>query len=286
MKKVTPIYDFYTPEDRRTRRWIRLVLLGATVLAWSISGVILTAVFFALWPEPRPGWAELLGNCLAFLPLFLLLPLTPVILKKRISSIFRSSGSVRGRLFFLGAWSWGTLLVLESVFKFFLEPGSFRITLDWAQFLPALFVALILVTMQASSEEMLFRSAIPAAIGGFTKNPFIIISLSGVLFGVPHLSNPEANSDVLVSLIAYSLTGCVWGWVTYRSGGLELAIGAHAINNIYGLVLVGYDNSAVSTSSILKTAELDMASSLFQSLVMFGIWLVFLKARGVLALSI
>ena len=97
-----------------------------------------------------------------------------------------------------------------------------------------------------------------------------------MFFGLPHLSNPEANSQIVVSLIGYTLTGIGWGWATYKSGGLELAIGAHIVNNIYALTIVGYDNSAVSASSILKTNELNMTISTISSLIMLIIWIAIL----------
>ena len=269
--------DFYTPQDRKQKRWLRLILLISIVIIWSIAGVLLSAFFFAIWPAPRSSWLELIGNCLAFLPLFLLVLLMPLILKKKVKSTFSASGQIRFKLIFLGFWSWGLLLLAESTYKFLANPEGFRLTFDPSQFFLTLLVALIFITMQATAEEMLFRSAIPVAIGSFVKNPYFILITSSLLFGLPHLSNPEASSDVFVSLLAYSLTGFVWGWVSYKSGGIELAIGAHVINNIYGLVLVGYDNSAISTTSIFKTAELDMTSSLIQSAVMFAIWVLFLK---------
>lgn len=269
-------FHFFAPEDIREKRWLRLALLILTILAWSISGVVLTALFFMVFPEPRAPWLELLGNCLAFVPLFFLILLTPILLKKKVGSVFSMNDSVRFNLVFLGFWSWGLLLVVESLYKLALDPAGFRFTLNLSDFVPALLVALVFITIQASSEEMLFRSAIPMAIGSFIRNPVFIIVGSGLLFGLPHLSNPEASAQFVVSLFAYSLTGVAWGWISYRSGGIELAIGAHVINNIYGLVIVGYDNSAVSASSIFKTGELDMASSLIQSVILLSVWLLFL----------
>ncbi len=267
---------FFAPKNIREKRWLRLSLLVLSVLVWTIAGVLLTAIFFLFFPEPRPAWAELLGNCLAFLPLFLILPIAQMLLRQKVQSMISLNGKVRLNLVFLGFWSWGLLLVLESLYKLLLDPGSFRFTLDFADFIPTLLVGVIFISIQATSEEMLFRSAIPMALGSFVRNPYFIIVVSGLLFGLPHLANPEANAQFLVSLFAYSLTGVAWGWITYRTGGIELAIGAHVINNIYGLVIVGYDNSAVSTASIFKTGEIDMLSSLIQSAVLLTVWLLFL----------
>ena len=269
--------SFYSPEDRKNRRWIALVLIVVTFLIWSISGSVLTAIAFMIWPEPRSPWQELLANCIAFLPLFVLLSLLPLMLRRKLTTTFTSNRTIRYGLVFAGMWTWGLLLVAESIYKFAVSPSTFILTFQVEEFVPALLVAIVFVTIQATSEEMLFRSAIPKAVGSFTRNPLVIIGLSSLLFGLPHLSNPEAANQIWVSLLAYSLTGAAWGWISYRSGGIELAIGAHVINNIYGLVLVGYDNSAVTTASIFKTPELDMTQSLVQNAIMLGLWVFWLS---------
>lgn len=280
--KHTDPQSFYSPVDRKNRRWLALALLVITFLVWSISGSILTAIVFMIWPEPRSPWQELLANCVAFLPLFVLLLFLPFALKRGLVTTFTSGRTFRYGLVFWGMWTWGLLLAAESIYKFAVSPSTFKLTLQVAEFLPALLVAMVFVTIQATSEEMLFRSAIPKVVGSFAKNPVVIIGLSSLLFGLPHLSNPEAANQFWVSLLAYSLTGAAWGWISYRSGGIELAIGAHVINNIYGLVLVGYDNSAVTTASIFKTPELDMTQSLIQNAIMLGLWVTWLS-KGKLA---
>ena len=109
------------------------------------------------------------------------------------------------------------------------------------------------------------------------RNPITIVVASGVLFGAAHLSNPEAQQDPLISLVGYSLADIGWGWVTYKSGGLELAIGAHTINNFYALLIVGYSNSAIAGAAIWTTPEVDMKESTISSLIMMGIWIFALR---------
>lgn len=109
------------------------------------------------------------------------------------------------------------------------------------------------------------------------RNPITIVVASGVLFGAAPLSNPEAQQDPLISLAGHSLAGIGWGWVTYKSGGLELAIGAHTINNFYALLIVGYSNSAIAGAAIWTTPEVDMQESTISSLIMMGIWIFALR---------
>ena len=271
------IKNFFTPTmgERETRLW-RVISLIVVGFLWSLLGVLLTAIIFAVKPEPREPWLDLLGNSVAFVPLLILCLFVPLVHKRKALTIFSVTGKIRGNLIFVGILSWGILLIFESLFKFLLNPNDFRVTLNFKEFIPTFLIAIIFISIQATSEELLFRSLIPQALGGFFRNPYAIIAISGMLFGLPHLSNPEANSQIFVSLIGYTLTGIGWGWATYKSGGLELAIGAHIVNNIYALTIVGYDNSAVSASSILKTNELNMTLSTISSLIMLSVWIAIL----------
>jgi membrane protease YdiL (CAAX protease family) len=49
---------------------------------------------------------------------------------------------------------------------------------------------------------------------------------------------------------------------TLRDGRLELAIGLHAVNNVFLALLANYDGSALATESVFTATELDPAYSL------------------------
>jgi hypothetical protein len=70
-----------------------------------------------------------------------------------------------------------------------------------------------------------------------------------VLFALPHLANPEVAGEDLIRIIGYVAIGFGWAWVTLRDRTLELAIGAHAANNISAALLVGYVGSAIPSVS-------------------------------------
>ncbi|MGA1430703.1 MAG: CPBP family intramembrane glutamic endopeptidase [Candidatus Limnocylindrus sp.] len=67
---------------------------------------------------------------------------------------------------------------------------------------------------------------------------------------LPHLANPEVAGEDLVRIVGYVAIGYVWAWVTLRDRTLELAIGAHAANNISAALLVGYVGSAIPSLSL------------------------------------
>jgi hypothetical protein len=70
-----------------------------------------------------------------------------------------------------------------------------------------------------------------------------------MLFALPHLANPEVAGEDLIRIIGYVAIGFGWAWVTLRDRTLELAIGAHAANNISAALLAGYVGSAIPSVS-------------------------------------
>ena len=70
--------------------------------------------------------------------------------------------------------------------------------------------------------------------------------------------------------------------VALRDGRLELAIGAHAGNNLLLALFINYDDSAFSTESVFTAGALDPVYSvvtLLLSAVAFHLW-VFRKRQG------
>ena len=174
-------------------------------------------------------------------------------------------------------WTWGLLLIGETAVKMITSFNKLEVTFRPETFLPTLLVSLVLLPIQTASEEMLFRGALPQNLSRHLRQPIVVVILSSVLFGAAHLMNPEALSRPIISLLAYSAVGFGWGLVTQKSGGLELAIGAHTINNFYGLFVVGYRNSAIRGSSIWMLPNINMVESMILSIIMVMIWIVMLR---------
>ena len=256
--------------EKSFRKW---VLLISCIFTWTVSGTVITAVFYLFWPDPRKIWQEYIANFSAFIPLFLLLTVMPKILGRPIITAFTSAQKFRWNLVWLGIWSWGALLVGETLFKVIKEPSTIHFVFPGISYFWPLLVSLFLLPIQTSSEELLFRGAFPQTLTTLLRNPIAVVVVSGILFGAAHLSNPEAQQNPLISLVGYSVAGIGWGWITYKSGGLELAIGAHTINNFYALLIVGYSNSAITGSSIWITPEVDMRISTISNLIMMSIWI-------------
>jgi membrane protease YdiL (CAAX protease family) len=78
----------------------------------------------------------------------------------------------------------------------------------------------------------------------------------------------------------YFAIGMLLATVTLRDGRLELAIGLHAVNNVFLALVANYEGSALMTESIFTARELDPWYSL-ATLMLGGVvfhWWVFGRA--------
>lgn len=155
---------------------------------------------------------------------------------------------------------WLVLIALAQIVEFVIYPERAQFTFDasrWLFFLP---FVLILTPIQTSAEELLFRGYWLQGTGRLTKNFIVLCVVNGILFGLPHMLNPEVTSNPGSSLLLflnYFLTGAVLAFYTLRDNRLELALGAHASNNLFAALAVNYTDSALTTPAIFTNSTLD-----------------------------
>jgi hypothetical protein len=153
------------------------------------------------------------------------------------------------RVFFMFAF-WGIVsgsLILISVYT---TPEIYEYNLDWNKFIPLLIVALIMLPLQTSFEEYLFRGQLMQGLGIATKTRWIPFIVTSVLFGLMHAANPEVEKLGMGVMVFYIGTGLLLGAMTLMDEGLELALGFHAANNIIAALMVTSSWTALQTDSI------------------------------------
>ncbi|GAA3709777.1 CPBP family intramembrane metalloprotease [Zhihengliuella alba] len=87
-----------------------------------------------------------------------------------------------------------------------------------------LLIAVLVVPFQAAAEEYAFRGLLMQAIGSWLRHPAWAILLPAPLFVLGHAYDWAGQTDILVFALAA-------GWLTWRTGGLEAAIGLHVVGN-------------------------------------------------------
>lgn len=159
-------------------------------------------------------------------------------------------------LFAAGLW-----MVLGTAFElvaFGLEPENYSLTFDPAKFFPTLLVTLIIIPLQASMEELIFRGYLLQGLGTATKRGWIAILLTAIGFGLLHGANPEIAEFGPLMFLYYIGFGVIMGVMTWMDEGLELALGVHAANNVYGTALVTFPSSALQTPALFTMGEYDV----------------------------
>lgn len=183
------------------------------------------------------------------------------------------------RVFFSFA-VWTVFTIASTLIVYYLSPESLEINFNLEKFIPFFILAVILLPLQTSFEEYLFRGYLMQGIGVVTKSKLIPLVFTSVLFGLMHISNPEVGKLGMIIMIYYIGTGFFLGIITLMDDGLELALGFHAANNLIGALLVTADWTAFQTESIFKDVSEPSAGFdvLFPVLVIFPI-LLFIFGR-------
>jgi hypothetical protein len=155
---------------------------------------------------------------------------------------------------------WLMVMIVGTVIEALLYPGRYSVVFDIAKWIVFAPVILLLIPIQASGEELLFRGYLMQAVARLTHQPALLIVLSGVAFMLPHFANPEMSSAVggeVPMALNYLLVGIGTAWMSIRDNGIERAIGMHVVNNLYAGILVGYEGSVLGTPTIFEANVID-----------------------------
>jgi membrane protease YdiL (CAAX protease family) len=155
---------------------------------------------------------------------------------------------------------WGGITIITTLISYFTNPEDFVIQFNPEKFAVFLVLALVLIPMQTSFEEYLFRGHMLQGLGLATKTRWVPLLVTSFLFGIMHIANPEVDKMGMIIMFYYIGTGLFLGILTLMDEGLELALGFHAANNLVGALLVTSDWSAFQTHSILKDVSVPSAN--------------------------
>jgi len=147
---------------------------------------------------------------------------------------------------------WGIVSTGMIMADYFLNPEGYINNFNLQPFLILCVIAILLVPLQTSFEEYLFRGYLMQGIGIIAKNKWIPLIITSTAFGLLHIANPEVEKLGYIILVYYIGTGFFLGITTLMDEGIELALGFHAANNLFVALLVTADWTAFQTHSIFK----------------------------------
>lgn len=208
-------------------------------------------------------WAYLVPN-LTF-PFFLLgiFVAVRVVHQRGLRTLVTPAPRVNWRRVGLGFGLWFLLAVIGVALEIALYPAEFRWTgVPLTQYLPFILLALVFTPIQTTTEELFFRGYLLQATGRVTGTGTVVRRLlaaviNGVLFALPHAFNPEVQLGPVPLMLYFFGMGVFFSLITLRDGTAELAIGAHAANNLFVALLVNFEQSALQTPALVMTDRLD-----------------------------
>lgn len=200
--------------------------------------------------------------------LFVVLGWTKLVHPQSITSLTTSRKKVDWGRIFTSFFIWGTITtVFTLVSVYYIAPEEYVNNFDTNKFLILLPIAVILVPLQTSFEEYLFRGYMMQGLGIWAKNKWLPLVVTSVLFGLMHIANPEIGKIGYILLVYYIGTGFFLGIMTLMDEGLELALGFHAANNLFGVLLVTYDWGALQADAIFRNIAIVEGAILSEILV-------------------
>ncbi|WP_026730384.1 CPBP family intramembrane glutamic endopeptidase [Flavobacterium denitrificans] len=132
------------------------------------------------------------------------------------------------------------------------DPEKFIWNFKLIPFLILVVVATLLIPIQTSTEEYVFRGYLMQGFANLAKNRWFPLLMTSLIFGSMHVFNPEVAKMGYIIMVYYIGTGLFLGVITLMDEGMELALGFHAANNLTGALLVTSDWTVFQTHSIFK----------------------------------
>jgi membrane protease YdiL (CAAX protease family) len=191
-------------------------------------------------PDMARPWTLLFGLG----SIILVLPLVPVAL--RIAGI-RPTGvrvNILHSVLFRLRWRWLLVAFIPATVVWIVTfAGQIGIGLalgdellpfstDVPTYLVSVLIVLLLVPVQAATEEYLYRGVLLQSVGSWVRWAPVTIVVSAVLFGLSHAYDGWGILTVAVMGVGFAV-------VTIRTGGLEAGIAMHTLNNVAAFAVMG-----------------------------------------------
>lgn len=250
----------------KTEWWRYLVGLIIIFLGWQLFGALpwFGAILFEAGPDvlnlTQGEMMKVLDSNLNFFLLLLsfavglaaLFFVVKFLHNQNIKDATTSRKKVDWGRFFFGFSIVAVFTIVTVLIDYNLQPEDYLWNFDMVPFLILAAIGLIMVPLQTSFEEYLFRGYLMQGIGVLAGNRWVPLVITSVIFGSLHLFNPEVEKLGYIIMLYYIGTGFLLGIMTLMDEGLELALGFHAGNNLVGALLVTADWTAFETNSVLK----------------------------------
>lgn len=189
--------------------------------------------------------------------------------KKTLTSIITAYDKVRFGRFFFAFGVWAVFLIVSVLLAYFLNKDEVKIQFDPVNFVFLVIVCVVLMPVQTTTEELIFRGYLVQGLSQRFKNGIVPLAITSLLFGMVHMTNPEAKAYGWIMMLPYySIFGFFLGVITLLDEGLELAMGIHCANNLISSLLITSPNGVLKTDAIFTASSENPGSEFITWFVM------------------
>ncbi len=198
---------------------------------------------------------------------------------------------VRWNKLLKGAGIWLAFLLILEVISYISNPNDFAFNFNDGIYLMVL-LFIIAIPIQVTFEELFFRGYLNQAISIKIKNPIIIILISSVIFSLGHIFNGGDNLIYMIQNVSITfIVGMIFSVATLVTEGIELAIGAHLINNFFSFIIHTSEGSLGGLDTVVQSSAstdpwLELLFTIFAFLIFSLIMFLYKKEKILKALDI
>ncbi len=294
MQMRAPEFTAYIGPARTHPEIWRLLLGIGLILLIYLGGIslILVALYPVLGPLDYFGWVmQLAGPTTPWPTLVLLASFAGLFLGTIVAAPachYRSPGSLFGPADETRRTFAVTLAVLVPIYAVALSatwaltrPVANMELAVWARFLP---LALPLILLQTTAEELLFRGYLQQQLAARFRARAIWMGLPAVIFAALHW-NPQAGANAWAIVGATFAFALIAADLTEKTGSLGAAMALHFLNNVNAMLLVSVKGTITGLALYVTPFGLDAAGSLLPGLaldvlVLVVIWRAIRLALG------
>lgn len=201
--------------------------------------------------------------------------------KGKIKDLLTAAPKFRYGKFFFGFGVYGAILLLLDILPCILMGGdTLEFSFNAKDFFIGLLLMLLLFPFQTLYEEIVIRGYCQQGVALLTRNKWVIIVVSSLLFGGLHFMNMPVVENGSWVVIIYVLTGLGLALCVVLDDGLEMAWGIHFINNVLSGAIIDFPNSDIRMPALFTSSEpSEMGVLSLISIVVFYVVFLFVATK-------
>ena len=160
------------------------------------------------------------------------------------------------------------IFTIDLILAFFLGAKPILNEFSAPEYITFFLFAIILTPIQASAEEIFFRGYILQGTSLITDSNIKLAIINGILFTLWHIGNPE----FINAISFYFFFGIITTFITIKDNGIELAMGLHAINNLFVFLIISPAIDPLAGLSLFKAENMTFSFGILLFPVVYAVF--------------